>query len=210
MECDAIGYGCPRAEHPDEVHLLADMHAVIQAAATGAALGLPPQALLITNLHSRSPFLMLNVLMGDQAMMRRRECGCPWAELGLRTTLSEIRSFEKLTGGGVTFFGTEVVPILEDLLPARFGGAPTDYQLVEDESPDGQPLLYLVVRPSLGPLDPASLADFFLTALGQASASSRMMAQRWRDANILQVARRSPSISPSGKILHLHVARRPG
>ena len=210
MECGAIGYGCPRGEHPDEVHLLSNMHAVIQAGAAGAALGLPPQALLITNLHPRSPFLMLNVSMGDQAAMRRRDCGCPWAELGLRTTLSGIRSFEKLTGGGVTFFGTEVVPILEDLLPARFGGAPTDYQLVEEEAPDGQPLLFLVVHPSLGTLDTASLADFFLTALGEASASSRMMAQRWRDANILRVARRSPSISPAGKILHLHVARRPG
>lgn len=107
MENGAIGYGCVNAREPDKVHLLANMHALIQAGGAGPDAGLPREALLITNLHPYSPYLMVNVSMGDQAVLRRRDCGCPWASLGLETTLAEIRSFEKLTGYGVTFPGKE-------------------------------------------------------------------------------------------------------
>lgn len=33
----------------------------------------------------------------------------------------------------MTFLDTEVIRVLEEVLPARFGGSPTDCQLVEDD-----------------------------------------------------------------------------
>jgi len=208
IECGAIGYGCPDGQAPDEVHLLENMHALIAAGDNAA--GLPCEALLITSLHPQSPFLMLNVSMGDQAQMRRRDCGCPWARLGLHTTLAEIRSFEKLTGAGVTFLGAEVVHILEETLPARFGGAATDYQLVEEEGPAGEPLLWLVIHPEVGPLDEREAVEFFLGAMAQLAPHAGVMVERWRDAGVVRIARRAPSVSPAGKILHLHTLRRSG
>jgi hypothetical protein len=207
VECGAIGYGCPNGEAPDEVHVLENMHGLIAAGDNGA--GLPAEALLITSLHPQSPFLMLNVSMGDQAQMRRRDCGCPWSRLGLTTTLVHIRSFEKLTGAGVTFLGAELVRILEETLPARFGGAPTDYQLVEQEGPAGEPLLWLVVHPEVGRLEEREVVEFFLGELAQLAPHAAMMAERWRDAGVVHLERRSPVVSPAGKILHLHTRRRP-
>ena len=41
--------------------------------------------------------------MGDEATFSDRSCGCPVEELGWRVHLHSIRSYEKLTGGGITF-----------------------------------------------------------------------------------------------------------
>ncbi len=206
METGAIGYGCPAGEQSDEVHLLQDMCAVIQPGEDNAC-GLPPRALLFTALSNHSPFLMINFAPGDQAHLHRRECGCPLHKLGLPLVLHDIRSYEKLTGCGVTFLGTEVIDILETALPARFGGAPTDYQLVEEEEADGQALLVLVAHPSLGPVDEEDLGRFFLNRLSAGSVSARGMVQMWRDSGTLRIARRPPTVSRAGKILHLHVTR---
>jgi len=35
------------------------------------------------------------------------------------------------------------------------------------------------------------------------------MEQVWRDSQVLRVERRAPFVTPSGKILHLHLERRP-
>ena len=45
-----------------------------------------------------------------------------------------IRSYEKLTGEGVTFMGSELLTLLEKILPGKFGGSVSDYQLVEEEA----------------------------------------------------------------------------
>jgi hypothetical protein len=92
--------------------------------------------------------------MGDQAIVVQRACGCPLEQLGWVTHLHTIRSYEKLTGGGMTFLDTDVIRVLEEELPARFGGTPTDYQLLEEEADDGQPRLQLLVHPRVGPLNP--------------------------------------------------------
>ena len=39
--------------------------------------------------------------MGNQAVVSERACGCPYQELGWTTHLHDIRSFEKLTAGGI-------------------------------------------------------------------------------------------------------------
>ena len=204
METGAIGYGCMRPEHPDDLHLLTDMYGMIQAGSDGAAVGLPPKALLMTCLHPQSPFVMLNLSMGDQAEMSERRCGCPLEQSGWTRHLSYVRSFEKLTGMGVTFDGHHLIPVLEEAMPARFGGGPTDYQLVEGEGPGGEPVLNLVVHPRLGELDHQEVIETFLSALAKGSDSNDMMVQRWRDGGTLAVARRPPSTTKAGKINPLH------
>jgi hypothetical protein len=145
--------------------------------------------------------------MGDEAVVTERRCGCPLARLGWETHLHTIRSREKLTAGGMTFLDTDVVRVLEVVLPARFGGGPTDYQLLEEEAADGRPRLRLLAHPEIGALDEARVVDTFLTEVGKTGRAEEVMARMWHDAGFLNVDRRPPYTTATGKILHLHVRR---
>ena len=63
----------------------------------------------------------------DYAVISHPHCGCPWEEMGYTQQLHTIRSYEKLTSEGMHFVGTDLIAVVEEVLPARFGGAPTDY-----------------------------------------------------------------------------------
>jgi len=207
IEAGHIGYSCLAPEVSDDLHLLHDLFSVIQAGDDGGRTGLPAQALLITSLRPTAPFMLLNVSLGDQATLVRRACGCPLETLGWTTHLHTIRSYEKLTAGGVTFLDSDVIRVLEEVLPARFGGAPTHYQLLEEEDGDGRPRLRLLVHPTVGPIDSDIVADAFLSAIGAGSGAERVMELLWRDGRFLRVERMAPRVTPSGKILHLHQSR---
>lgn len=146
--------------------------------------------------------------VGDEAVVKERRCGCALDELGWRVHLHSIRSYEKLTAGGMTFLDKDIIPVLEDWLPARFGGGPTDYQLVEDSSAEGEAMVPLLVHPAVGPLDPAVVAKAFLTRIGAGPGATRVMGLVWQDAQLLRVERCPPIMTSSGKILHLHVEAR--
>lgn len=209
-ECGgSISHGCLDPEAPDEVHLFDDLHALIPAATTADGGELPGSAILATSLRPTAPLILLNVSMGDRAVLTRRRCGCPLEALGWSTHLHTIRSFEKLTAGGMTFFDTDVIRVLEEVLPARFGGGPTDYQLVEEDGTHGQPRLRLLVHPAVGPLDADALIEAFLAEIGSGAGAERVMAIQWRTARLLQVERTPPRATASGKILHLHRESQP-
>ena len=207
MECGPIGYGCMNPEYHDEVHLLHDLHALILAGNHGATAGFPPDAILVTSLFPYSPFTLLNVSMGDRGTLFTRNCRCPLEGLGWSAHLCDIQSYEKLTGCGVTFLGADVVRVLEEVLPSRFGGAPTDYQMVEEESAEGRPILKLYINPSVGPLDPTEAANVFLSSLGEDSTTNRLMEMMWRDSRVIEVVRHEVITTQAGKILHLHTRK---
>ena len=204
------GYGCLEPDLPDDIHLFQDLHALIQPGPDCAETALPPDALLITSLRDSSPLVLLNLSMGDRGELLERACGCPIESLGWRTHLWAVRSFEKLTAAGMTFHDVDVVQVLEETLPNRFGGGPTDYQLVEEEDPaSGRPGLCLLVHPRLGPLDPEALASALLESLGAGSGTERVMGLVWQDAGLLRVSRELPRTTAGGKVQHLHVDAAP-
>jgi hypothetical protein len=205
MECGPIGYGCMKPVEVDEVHLLNDLHALIQAGPEGEVFGFPENGLLITALHPRSPFVLLNVSMGDEAVLSPRSCGCPLEELGWHVHLHTIRSYEKLTSGGITFFGSDVIHVLEVVLPERFGGGPTDYQLLEEEGPGGVAAVKLLVSPSVGDVDFEQVRTAFLESLAANSAVNQVMIRLWKESDVLTVERRNPQQTRSGKVLHFHI-----
>jgi hypothetical protein len=100
----------------------------------------------------------------------------------------------------------DVVRVLEETLPARFGGGPLDYQLVEEEALDGQPRLRLLVHPGLGSLPEGVIADAFLDAITAGNGAARVAGSLWREMGLLRVERRLPLMTPGGKILHVHAA----
>lgn len=205
VETGPLAYGCLSPSAPDHCHFLTDLHAVIQAGDEGAALGLGKRSLLITSLDPKAPFLFLNASMGDEADLVLGNCGCPLESAGWGLHISHIRSVEKLTSAGMTFAGTDVIAVLEQKLPGKYGGIPSDYQLVEEEDADGKPILKLLVHPRVGPLDAEGLREDFLAFLGSRSIVDKLMEAAWREAGLLTVERRPPLQTKQGKILHFHV-----
>lgn len=203
-ECGAVGFGCVAPSQPDEVHVPRDLHGLIQAEDV-AEVGVPRRSLFVSSIRPTAPLVLLNVSTGDQAEMSTRECGCALQRLGWTTHLHTIRSHEKLTSGGMTFLDGDVLRVLEEVLPARFGGGPGDYQLVEEETLDGRPRLWLLVRPSVGAADIEALIETFLAAVGAGSAAEQVMSLVWRNARFLGVKRQPPVVLPSGKIRPIHL-----
>ena len=203
-----LGYGCLTSATAGDLHHFRDMHAVIQPGVDDCPAGLRPRTLLFTALRAVSRSVFLNVSIGDQAEVVDTDCGCPLFGLGWRTRLRGLRSDEKLTTGGMSFLDVDAVQALEEALPSRFGGGPTDYQLVESEGEDGEPSVRLLVHPRLGALDEAAVADVFLDVIGAGSGVERVMALQWRQGRSLTVERRAPFVTAVGKIQHLHRERR--
>ncbi|MGH7178229.1 MAG: hypothetical protein ACREJC_12685 [Tepidisphaeraceae bacterium] len=205
-ETDILSFACRAPTQPDDMHLLHDRHAIIQADGNDGS-SMPRGALLVTSLLASAPVMMLNVCQGDSAVLEVRDCGCPLQALGWPTHIHKVRSYEKLTAGGMTFLDTDVIRVLEEVLPARFGGSPMDYQLLEEEGDSSAPRVHLLVNSTLGPLNEAAVADVFLEAIGGGDGGERLMEMQWRRAGVLRIQRGTPRTTASGKILHLHLER---
>jgi hypothetical protein len=208
-ECSIIGYGCRNPEAPDDVHVAHDHFALIQPGVEASVPGLPPAGLLITTVSPITRLVLINASLGDQAELSTRACGCPLAEVGWPVHLHTIRSHEKLTAGGMTLLDTDVIRVLEEVLPQRFGGTATDYQLLEEDDETGRLQMRLLVHPRLGELDSEAVVDTFLTALGAGSDTAHIMVGLWRQSAFLKAERREPQAVGPGKILHVHVRARP-
>ena len=107
IEAVPIGYGCFTPREADDMHLLHDLHALVQPEPGDVETAAAP--LYLTSLRSTSPLLLLNVSLGDMAVVDRHRCGCPLESLGWGHHLRAIRSYDKLTAGGMTFLDVDVV-----------------------------------------------------------------------------------------------------
>lgn len=205
-EVGRVGVACARPAAIDDVHLMTNKLAAIQRPRRVPATGEDVNALLFTTLHASPPKLMLNVETDDYAVVEDRDCGCPIGELGFSRHLHGIRSWEKLTSEGMTIRTTDVIPLLEETLPARFGGAPTDYQLAE-EVEGTLPRVVIVVSPRVGDVDEDEVVRTVLAALARGGPRPELMSRVWREGTTLEVARREPHPTPGWKIHAVHAAR---
>ncbi|MFC2009001.1 hypothetical protein ACFLUT_03005 [Chloroflexota bacterium] len=208
VEAGYAGFGCLHNETPDEVHLLKDSLGLIQHPREVSHAGVSVDAFLFTTLLPSAPKVLLNVETGDYGTVQKRRCGCYLESLGFEDHISDIRSFEKLTSQGATFFGSRLIDIIENVLPARFGGTPMDYQMLEEEDDTGQTHLHLLVSSDLGSIDEDEAVDVVLSRLSEGEDSHRMMARTWRQAKTIQVKRMRPVVTARGKLLPLHIQTR--
>ncbi len=198
-EAGLIGLACCAAGQPDAVHLLDDKVATIERPRRFGSLGVELPALVHTTLHPASPKLMINVESGDTGVREPSDCGCGALPAGFRTRLHTIRSYEKLTSEGMHLLGVDLLGLVEDHLPATFGGRPTDYQLLERER-DGLPVVSLLVRPEVGELDERRVVESVLAFLRARGAGQRLMADVWKEGQTLRVLRDAPHATAGGKI----------
>lgn len=202
-----VGFGCA-GEKPasDDIHLQQGSLAVIQRDRSTSFEGGLVRSFLFTSVLERPSRMLLNVESGDYGVLETRHCGCELGELGLTQHLHTIRSFDKLTGEGMTFVGSDMVRIIEEVLPSRFGGASTDYQMAETED-SGRTILDVVVSPDVGEVDEDALVRVILAELGRGNDTNRMMAEVWRQGRVLRVKREKPHLTAAGKLLPLHLRR---
>lgn len=206
-EMGRIGMGCGHPADGTDVHLFTDLCAVIQHPRTVPGSETTVPAFNVTTLASTAPKILLNTEVDDYGVIEERSCGCLLGELGLTSHARQIYSFRKLTGEGVTLVGSEMLHILEEVLPARFGGSPLDYQLMEEEDEQGFTRLSLLVSPSVELTDEGQAIKAVLDAMERTSVGAGDAAGVLRQAGTLRVKRLDPILTPRGKLMPLHIAR---
>jgi hypothetical protein len=208
VEAGSIASGCARPLDGSDVHVFTDAYALFAYPHTVEGSGITVPAFNLTTLLPSAPKLMLNAQMDDYGLIEERHCGCELESYGYTTHLRQIRSYSKLTGEGVTLIGTEMLRILEEVLPARFGGSPLDYQIMEQEDDQGFTHLYLVISPRVEIADEATVIEVMLNALRQSSPMADAARMVWQQAQTVQVKRMEPVWTGRGKLMPLHIQRR--
>jgi hypothetical protein len=113
-----------------------------------------------------------------------------------------------LTGEGVTLVGSEMMRILEEVLPNRFGGSTLDYQLLEEEDEQGFTRLSLVVSPRLVIEDEQQVIETVLEAMSRSSVGADSARDIWGQAGTLRIKRAEPIWTSRGKLMPLHLLRK--
>ncbi len=206
-EFGRAAWACPAGRESDDLHVLTDRVAVRQYPRVVDCKGAGIPAYLFTSLLTHTRRVMLNVETGDYGGLEVRSCGCFLERTGFSLHMHTIRSFEKLTAEGMTFMGPSLITLLEEVLPHAFGGDSRHYQLVEAENAQGFTRLYLLVSPQVGKIDEEALQRVVLREIGErhiTPGTGRLIRQIWEDAGTVQVLRREPLPTATGKILHLH------
>lgn len=205
-EAGAVGLGCARPADPTDVHVMTDTLALVQAPRQVPGTNRTVDVFFLTSLLPQAPKLLLNVDSDDYGLLQERRCGCPLQTCGYTDHLLHIRSVRKLTGEGVTLVGSEMIRILEEVLPAHFGGSPLDYQLLEEEDEQGFTRLNLLVHPRIDLDAEAEVIDVVLRALEESSIAADAARAIWQQARTLRLQRREPIATARGKLMPLHRA----
>jgi hypothetical protein len=203
-----VALSCRNPASENDMHVFRDAWSVLQTPVEVPGSSLVVDAFSFTGLMATAPKIMLNVELDDYGVLDQRDCGCPLQEFGFPDHVSDIYSFRKLTGEGMTLVGSTMLRVLEEVLPAKFGGSALDYQLVEEEDEAGFTRLTIVVSPTVGDVDEAALIDCVLDEVSRDSPGADLARAVWRDAGTLRVRRQDPTWSTLGKLLSLRPAKR--
>lgn len=206
-EAGPLGGGCANREVVDEVHLFRGKVAVFDRPKIVADGETQVQALYLTTLLPWTPKIMLNLDTGDYGVLSRRRCGCLLEQVGFTDHLHTIRNYEKLTAGGIQFLGSDIIELVEEVLPAVHGGHPTDYQFVEEQ--DGAVTnVSIVVSPRLKLEDEQAVVNTVLRFLASRNSGHALMAAFWRQGRTLRLQRREPYVTPASKTPPLRVLKK--
>ncbi|MGH2403387.1 MAG: hypothetical protein ACRDGN_02880 [bacterium] len=201
-EGGAVGVACGDPREADDMHFMADCYAMILNRRPVVGVG-ELDAYMFTSLLPSAPKVMLNVESDDFGEFAVRRCGCVFDQLGFHHHFSGVRSFTKLTGEGATVLGTDCIRILEEVLPAEFGGRSIDYQLLEAEDEDHLTRLFLVVHPDVGSVNERDILNRFAQELRRTEPRN-VLSALWTQADTIRVVRREPVQTARGKLLPFH------
>jgi len=160
-------------------------------------------AVFFTTLDEDAPSFVINAEMGDCGFVEDANCQCEFRSAGISRQIRDIASRSRITTLGMTLEYSDVAAIVEESLPRRFGGAPTDYQLIETERGTGTGI-DIRIHPRVTLADASAIADYFLQALRSyygGAAASRV----WAHAGAVRVVRAEPRVTVTGKVLPIYL-----
>ncbi len=212
-EGGAIGIGCANPSDPTDVHLMSDRFGLIQTPRSVPGIDITVDSFCLTTLSDSAPKILLNVEIDDFGVVEKRSCGCLLGDVGYDTHIREIYSFKKLTGEGVSLIGNDLIRILEEVLPQRFGGSSLDYQIVEEEEDEGLESVTkvsLIIDPRVEITDEQEVIDVLVEELEKTDKPSAMGGNIWAQLGTIRVKRMTPITTggPRAKLLPLYVSRR--
>lgn len=208
-EGGTVGMGCANPVDGTDIHLWTDRLALIQYPRQVPGSDIKVDAFNFTSLSSIAPRVLLNVEIDDFGILEKRDCGCMFHEVGYEYHIRQIFSFRKLTSGGGTLVGSDMLRIIDEVLPFRFGGSPIDYQLVEEEDVDGFTRLSLIIHPRLSIDDEDEVIRTVYKELSSTDRAANRIGESWARRETLRIKRMEPiATGPRGKILPLHFSRR--
>ncbi len=204
-EVGFVGHGCRRMKAANSVHLYSNAIAAITHRRREPLADADVDSLFFTTLLPSSPHVFVNFEAGDSGVLEEAGCDCEFSRAGMRWCIREVSSFGKMTGHGVTILGTDLVRLLEEILPSRLGGHPGDYQLVERETAT-QTILELRVNPRATDSSIDKIRARFMEELGliYGGALARRILQ---NAEVLNVVLDGPFATSTGKVHALHLLR---
>jgi hypothetical protein len=202
-ELGPIGAGC-RHMQGNCVHVFRDSVAVISRRRTAPLTEVEVESLLFTAVLPCAATILINVEMDDAGELGPAPCDCPLSRMGLTQQINNVFSYGKLTGHGTSLLAGDVTSILETSLPARFGGLPMDYQLVEMEGSGGQTEYQLRVHPRVAAPSREEVRDFFLGEIRRLWSGS-LTARRWDHAEGVKVEFAEPYTGARGKTYALYL-----
>lgn len=182
-----------------DIHLFQDSFAVINHERISSSIQEPVSALLTTALYDGCPIGMINLENGDMAQMHYRHCAT-MQEKGYKSLhLSNIRSFEKCTANGLTYYISELIDALEQHVVPTCGGSILDYQLVEEQM-NGLPQLVLYVHPHLSINEEGSIKKALLKGIAYGHKND-MRTLIMEQIEALVIKRAEPLVTIRGKTL---------
>ncbi len=205
-EIGTIGSGCRNMTNRSCTHVFRDAVAVIGVPRLAPLSGVEVNALLFSTLYPGAPHVFINADMQDSGVIEKAACDCTYSRMGFVDQLSDIYSYGKLTGFGITLMGGDMVRLLEDVLPRRWGGGPGDCQLTEREAEAGA-RLSLRISPRLQVESPEQVKECFLNELARIYGGS-LAARTWAHAEAIEVLLEEPYATRGGKVLPLHLIHR--
>ncbi len=203
-ELGPIGFGC-RQMRGNCIHVSRDSLAVISRTRTAPLSDTDVESLLFTTLLPFAPTVAVNLEMDDAGQLGVAQCNCELKSVGLVQQIDRIFSYGKLTGYGTSLMAGDILSILERSLPGRFGGVPSDYQLIEMEAGD-QTEIELRVHPRLSLTSENEVREFFLREVSRIWAGSST-SRTWTQAGGFRIAFAEPLKSGGRKVHPLHLLR---
>ena len=194
-----IGQGCTNPHKPDDMHFFKDKLAVIQYPKKVEHSDLKVDTFLFTTILKSSPKIFLNTETGDYGTIEKRSCGCGFERLGFTEHIHTVRSFEKLTAEGASFIGSDLITLVQRILPSVFGGNATDYQFMEEADEKGIPKLYILISPDVGKIDEKRIKRIVIDTLTSGEYSHLYSRSYWIQASTIQIKRIHPIPTKRGK-----------
>jgi hypothetical protein len=199
-ETGFIAASCGNRNYPDDMHVYTDRYAIIQRLRKTIIGGHSVNTYLFTSLSSNTGKVLLNTEIGDFGKLTIKSCNCLFGDLGMDVHISEVRSYDKLTGEGMTLLGSELDEIVGEIIE-NAGGGSDDYQFWETQDSQGLNKLIIAISPGIRNLNERDFIDSILKKLKSKDIGSNIASQIWRQADTLQVVRAYPKLTKGYKML---------